>query len=545
MPKEKYEPPNPRRAYKIMSAEEVASGKPSHWPELEINGIVKNLSPELWTLHHLTSLYLNGNNLSRIPPDISRLRNLMFLDLSSNKLRTLPAELGDMVNLRELLLNNNCLRVLPYELGRLFQLQTLGLKGNQLSSELMGLYSEPNGTSKLLLYMLDNLADPQSQPPQRQWIQFAAPDRTRPTAIFSVMCYNVLCDKYATRQIYGYCPSWALDWDYRRKGIMQEILQYGADIISLQEVETEQYYNFFLPELKQLGYDGVFTAKSRAKTMTEHERRFVDGCAIFFKVNKFSLVKEHIVEFNQVAMANAEGSEVMLNRVMTKDNIGIAAMLETKDGIFENSGPHCELPSARQLILVANVHIHWDPEYSDVKLIQTMMFMSELKTFIEESSHSFRPGAMTPDSNSIPLVFCGDLNSLPDSGVIEFLSQGAVDVNHADFKDIKYHSCLTNFSSNDHPSEFCHSFKLRRAYEGNIMSFTNYTYDFKGVIDYIFYSHQFMHPLGVLGPIDPRWFEETKLLGCPHIHVMSDHLALLTEFEMSFPMPGNNLIARR
>lgn len=31
------------------------------------------------------------------------------------------------------------------------------------------------------------------------------------------MCYNVLCDKYATRQMYGYCPSWALSWEYRKK----------------------------------------------------------------------------------------------------------------------------------------------------------------------------------------------------------------------------------------------------------------------------------------------------------------------------------------
>lgn len=48
------------------------------------------------------------------------------------------------------------------------------------------------------------------------------------------MCYNVLCDKYATRQMYGYCPSWALEWDYRKKGILDEIRHYSADIISLQ-----------------------------------------------------------------------------------------------------------------------------------------------------------------------------------------------------------------------------------------------------------------------------------------------------------------------
>ena len=49
-------------------------------------------------------------------------------------------------------------------------------------------------------------------------------------------------------------------------------------------------------------------------------------------------MKEHLIEFNQLAMANAEGSDEMLNRVMTKDNIGLAALLETKDGVYESSG---------------------------------------------------------------------------------------------------------------------------------------------------------------------------------------------------------------
>jgi len=38
MPKEKYDPPDPRRCYTIMPAEEVASGKKSYWAELEISG---------------------------------------------------------------------------------------------------------------------------------------------------------------------------------------------------------------------------------------------------------------------------------------------------------------------------------------------------------------------------------------------------------------------------------------------------------------------------------------------------------------------------
>lgn len=56
---------------------------------------------------------------------------------------------------------------------------------------------------------------------------------------------------------------------------------------SIQEVETEQYYNFFLPELKEQGYDGFFSPKSRARTMSESDRKHVDGCAIFYKTEKY------------------------------------------------------------------------------------------------------------------------------------------------------------------------------------------------------------------------------------------------------------------
>uniref|UniRef100_T1IXS6 poly(A)-specific ribonuclease n=1 Tax=Strigamia maritima TaxID=126957 RepID=T1IXS6_STRMM len=545
--KDKYEPPNPRRAHTIMCLDDVVAGKRSHWPELEITGTIRNLSPQLWNLNHLTSLYLNDNNLSRIPPDIARLTSLKYLDLSCNKLRSLPAELGDLVLLRELLLNNNCLRVLPYELGKLFRLNNLGLKGNPLSQEIVNLYSEPNGTLKLLSYLLDNLAVNASQPPQRPWVALAQADRHRPVCIFTVMCYNVLCDKYATRQMYGYCPNWALNWDYRRKGIIDEIRQYSADIISLQEIETDQFYNFFLPELKRDGFDGIFSPKSRAKTMSESERKYVDGCAIFYRTSKFTLLSDHLVEFNQLAMANAEGSVDMLNRVMTRDNIGLAALLETKEGIWD-SGVAPEPSKARQPLLVCTAHIHWDPEYCDVKLIQTMMLMHELRAIVEESGRKFNRWGTKLDTSMTPLLLCGDFNSFPNSGVIEFLTSGRVSADHSEFKDLGYRGCLAKLSSSERSNEFSHSFKLARAYTDDVMPYTNYTFDFKGIIDYVFYTKQYMNPLGLLGCLDHEWFREHKVIGCPHPHIPSDHFSLLVEFEMFVPHnipPTSNGLVRR
>lgn len=188
-------------------------------------------------------------------------------------------------------------------------------------------------------------------------------------------------------------------------------------------------------------------------------------------------------------------------------------------------------PQDRQLILVANAHMHWDPEYSDVKLIQTMMFLSELKMIAERASGSVMTGSPTSDPSAIPIVLCADLNSLPDSGetnitlhptdwlqnvfcrsdvspcsltstcrmlvsslmkrchplcrpgVVEYLSNGGVAENHKDFRELRYSECLTNFSCNGKNSNssgiITHSFQLKSAYDSNLMLYTNYTYDFK------------------------------------------------------------------
>ena len=79
--------------------------------------------------------------------------------------------------------------------------------------------------------------------------------------------------------------------------------------------------------------------------------------------------------------------------------------------------------NARQSLLVANCHMHWDPEYCDVKLIQTMMFMNELKKISDETRQVLRPGGgagSTQTQSPLPVILCGDLNSLPDSGASSY-----------------------------------------------------------------------------------------------------------------------------
>jgi CCR4-NOT transcription complex subunit 6 len=240
-----------------------------------------------------------------------------------------------------------------------------------------------------------------------------------------------------------------------------------------------------------------------------------------------------LVEFNQLAIEAADGSHDMINRVMTKDNIGLAALLETTEAIWQNGLP----PEGRvnRPLLVATCHVHWDPEFCDVKLIQTMMLMHRLQTIIKEAQMSLRTENTegSVDCNSIPLILCGDLNSLPDSGVVEYLRSGHVPTNHKDFKEIVYDDCLTKLSQTDSKEIYSHGFRLSQAYSKDIMPYTNYTYEFKGIIDYVFYSRDTMNCLGVLGSLDSNWFADNRVIGCPHPQIPSDHLPLLAQFEMN------------
>ena len=82
-------------------------------------------------------------------------------------------------------------------------------------------------------------------------------------------------------------------------------------------------------------------------------------------------------------------------------------------------------------------------------------------------------------------------------------------------------------SHNSEEEMYNHRFRLRSAIKQDIMPYTNYTYDFKGMIDYIFYPSQTMTTLGFLGPVDSLWLKENKVVGCPHPHLHSGNMKLI------------------
>lgn len=263
------------------------------WNSLDMGGVnIKNLpsTSGLFSFTFLIHLYLNHNALSTIPPEISKLRHLEVLDISGNSLTAVPAELGMLTQLKELYMFDNHISTLPSEFGSLHQLQTLGIEGNPLDASLKTIVQK-DGTPALISYLRDSCPVP-APPPERVWKELISePEREALDAdphseTFSVLCYNILCEKYATERLYGYTPAWALSWEYRKELILTEVMNYDADFLCLQEVDIAQYEDYFIKHLEAQDYEGVYSPKSRYKTMNDADRRQVDGCATFYKASK-------------------------------------------------------------------------------------------------------------------------------------------------------------------------------------------------------------------------------------------------------------------
>ncbi|GMM51772.1 CCR4-NOT core exoribonuclease subunit [Starmerella bacillaris] len=478
------------------------------WTALDFSGQgIRNISPKIVNYNFLQKLYLNHNMLTSIPKCITKLMQVRVLDLSGNQISEIPPEMGMMYNLRVLLLFDNHIRNIPAELGTLFQLQFLGIVGNPWvdENEMLKNVLIQEGTRGLVEHLRDkSLVDP--LPVSRQWVEVDSV--TKKENQISLMSYNTLCDQYATPQMYGYTPSWALNWDYRSRLLVEEVVERDMDIICLQEVNTVALETIWLPILTRLNYGVVFYAKTRARTMAKQsESKVVDGCATFYKIQKFQLIEKYPIEYNSKALLkdDLKKSTDIFNRVMTRDNIAILSVFESLD--------------THKQFLVANTHLHWDPALNDVKLVQTALLLEETEVIARKYARKNGDG----DLKKVPVIIAGDFNSTAESGVVQLFNQSSVPAAHIDMEGHSY----GNFTEHG----IKHNLSLKSAYsEDTQLPFTNYTPAFVEVIDYIVYTTPTLKVNAVLGEVDSQYTK--KYIGFPNAHHPSDHISIAARFEL-------------
>ncbi|KAK6940159.1 Endonuclease/exonuclease/phosphatase [Dillenia turbinata] len=281
---------------------------------------------------------------------------------------------------------------------------------------------------------------------------------------FSVLSYNILSDLYVSNDRYAYCPSWALSWEYRRRNLLGEITGYGADILCLQEVQSDHFENFFKPELEKHGYSGVY--KKKTNMVYTGSQYVIDGCAIFFQKNRFKEVGSYEIKYDKQASSIVELLEPerrmeARNRLM-KDNVAVIVVLET----VIDRVPDAFLSKICVVLILP---------------FKVSNLVNVLESIIVQSQ--------------IPLVICGDLNSLPRSEPYDLLVTRGVYSVKEDPYSIAPHLRLQ------------HSIPLGSAYSSLLDSrviedrykkpmdtqnkepfFTNFTPKFSGTLDYIFYT---------------------------------------------------------
>ncbi|GLT27111.1 hypothetical protein SLA2020_021370 [Shorea laevis] len=350
--------------------------------------------------------------------------------------------------------------------------------------------------------------------------------RISSSGTFTVLSYNILSDSYASSELYSYCPSWALSWPYRRQNLLREIIGYRADIVCLQEVQNDHFEEFFAPELDKHGYQALY--KRKTNEVYSGNPLTIDGCATFFRRDRFSHVKKYEVEFNKAAQSLTDFAipstqkKAALNRLV-KDNVALIMVLEAK---FTNQG--VDNPGKRQLLCVANTHVNVQQDLKDVKIWQVHTLLKGLEKIAA--------------SADIPMLVCGDFNSVPGSAPHALLAMGKIDPMHPDL-------VLDPLGILRPHSKLAHQLPLVSAYSSlarvgvglgleqqkrrmdpstNEPLFTNCTRDFIGTLDYIFYTADSLAVESLLELLDEDSLRKDTALPSPEWS--SDHIALLAEF---------------
>ncbi|XP_065559390.1 protein angel homolog 2-like [Artemia franciscana] len=210
---------------------------------------------------------------------------------------------------------------------------------------------------------------------------------------FTIMSYNVLAQGYIETIPYLYynCNEENLKWPDRKKRLFNQFKMSNADIVCLQEVDADYYYNTYLSYFQSQGYDGVFKQKTQEK---------IDGCASFFKKCEFSLKEDHSLEMLKNGID-------LLNR----DNIALISILTP----FKNPDKQ---------ICIVNTHLLYNRKREDVRLAQLQVLLAEINR------------VACKNTNYPPVILCGDLNFTPSSKLYSFLSQGRLKYEHLDIKKL-------------------------------------------------------------------------------------------------------------
>ncbi|KAI9139109.1 Endonuclease/exonuclease/phosphatase [Paraphysoderma sedebokerense] len=313
------------------------------------------------------------------------------------------------------------------------------------------------------------------------------------SAYFTVMSWNILAPKFASSNFNQNAnPKMTeLDWNTRKYAIMDQIMYYGPDFVCLQEVDPNDYVQFFKPILEKQGYGSVFVAKSD-----------FDGLATFFRSDRFSLESSSTLRYNETTLAESD-SEPLPPSLLKAQAIRLAPFPNVASVVIVKN------KATKRFVRLVNTHLLWQEDFRDVKLLQSAILMDYLK------SEQFDGVS----GKNMATVFCADLNSTPRSPVLQYLLTAKIAAKHFGEHD------FGKFSSKKY---LRHKLSFSSAYDGSELPFTHFAPHFQDTIDYILHTPN----LKLISRLDNS--ESDYYNHIPYFPTMlnpSDHIPLLAVFK--------------
>ena len=204
-----------------------------------------------------------------------------------------------------------------------------------------------------------------------------------PVGMYSVASWNVLSNYWYNFKYYDFfVADYATRWPYRKRLTEQYILRLDADILALQEINPNTYFDDFA-FMRNLGYSSIL----------EESGNVWMRCAIFFRNDKFSLVQaEHGAPRCLIAEFKVE-SKYSFRRA---------------DGMTE-----------QRPLFIINCHLsRQDPTFRLVQLQSALNYADEM---VKKNGYKVE---------DIALLLCGDFNTFmytANSPVRRFLLDGVIE----------------------------------------------------------------------------------------------------------------------
>jgi CCR4-NOT transcription complex subunit 6 len=317
----------------------------------------------------------------------------------------------------------------------------------------------------------------------------------------SVLSYNMLASSFALPKYFPASNPAHLEWSNRMKSFETQFTNINADLVCLQELEERDFNTWLNPYMNSIGYHGIMCRKTRDLLGDDSQ----DGCATFYKADRFSLLSEHRIDYTNSVKSILKSFKDEKSAgafALPVHNVATLVQLEMKDS---------------SNLWIINTHLHWNRKNPHTQLYQVKTLLAELSRL--------NPGE--------PFIICGDFNSLPGSAVHEYLSNGFIDAKSNNYGTL-YETYSSLFATDDLVKAYMdqksgiQSIKSAYRDETVTMPYSNFVVDkFQGVIDYIWYSGDQLQTLALA-----KEENYDHIVSLPDEQHPSDHLPLVAQFEV-------------